>query len=58
VDAKVFDIRGSQTFDEPNAQNDGQKKVDEILDKISRSGYQSLSDEEKKILFEASKRMN
>jgi hypothetical protein len=32
-----------------------QKKVDEILDKISRSGYDSLSSEEKRILFEISK---
>ena len=30
--------------------------IDEILDKISRSGYSSLSAEEKEILFKASKR--
>ena len=28
-----------------------QKRIDEILDKISRSGYESLSREEKEILF-------
>lgn len=28
-----------------------QKKIDEILDKISKYGYESLSIEEKKILF-------
>lgn len=31
-----------------------QKRVDEILEKISRSGYDSLTKEEKKILFDAS----
>jgi membrane associated rhomboid family serine protease len=35
-----------------------QQQIDEILDKISQRGYQSLSDEEKKILFEASKKLN
>ncbi len=35
--------------------NDTQKKIDEILDKISRSGYESLSREEKDILFKSSK---
>jgi len=28
--------------------------VDRILDKISENGYESLSDEEKRILYEAS----
>ena len=31
-----------------------QKKMDEILDKISKSGYESLSKQEKEILFEIS----
>ena len=30
--------------------------LDEILDKLKQSGYQSLSTEEKKALFDASKR--
>jgi membrane associated rhomboid family serine protease len=34
-----------------------QERIDAILDKISRSGYQTLTDEEKAILTEASKRM-
>lgn len=34
-----------------------QQEIDEILDKISRSGYQNLTEREKRILFEASKRM-
>lgn len=33
-----------------------QDEIDRILDKISKSGYQNLTDEEKKTLFEASKR--
>ena len=54
VDAKVFDINEApKTEQELN-----QMKIDEILDKISRGGYQSLTEEEKKILFEASKKLN
>jgi len=34
---------------------DRQKRIDEILDKISRSGYDSLTKEEKEFLFKASK---
>ncbi|WP_299368774.1 rhomboid family intramembrane serine protease [Winogradskyella sp.] len=35
--------------------SDKQKKIDAILDKISKSGYDSLTAKEKKFLFEASK---
>ena len=35
-----------------------QAQIDEILDKISQSGYQSLTEEEKRLLFEASKKLN
>jgi membrane associated rhomboid family serine protease len=34
-----------------------QAEIDRILDKISQSGYQNLTDHEKKILFQASKKM-
>ncbi len=34
-----------------------QTEIDRILDKISSSGYKSLSDREKKILYEVSKKM-
>jgi membrane associated rhomboid family serine protease len=34
---------------------DKQKRIDDILDKISRSGYESLSKEEKDFLFKSSK---
>ncbi len=54
VDAKVFDITEAKKDD----RSDLQKHIDEILDKISQSGYQSLTEEEKKILFEASKKLN
>lgn len=55
AEAKFFDIRTGQKKDvTPTAQ----QRIDEILDKISRSGYQNLTDEEKKILFEASKKLN
>lgn len=36
------------------SKNQNQKKIDEILDKISKSGYESLSKEEKELLFKAS----
>jgi len=39
---------------DPNQFNN-QKKIDTILDKISKSGYESLSKEEKEILFKAGK---
>ena len=54
VDAKVYDI-GDGKETEPR---DPQKKIDEILDKIGRGGYQSLTEDEKKILFDASKKLN
>jgi len=54
-DAQVYDIKD----DAPKAPTAAtQKEIDEILDKISHGGYQSLSDEEKKKLFEASKKLN
>ena len=37
------------------AKKERQERIDAILDKISRSGYESLSKEEKEILFKASK---
>ncbi len=39
----------------PINNRDKQKKVDSILDKISKSGYSSLTDEEKEFLFRESK---
>jgi membrane associated rhomboid family serine protease len=51
-DAKFYDLKNDRT-DEVT-----QQEIDAILDKISQSGYQNLSEKEKKILFEASKKMN
>ncbi|MBI4811263.1 MAG: rhomboid family intramembrane serine protease [Ignavibacteriales bacterium] len=38
--------------------SDTEQRVDDILDKINQYGYQSLTEEEKKILFEARKKLN
>jgi membrane associated rhomboid family serine protease len=51
VDAKVYDIRDGSALTKPAPPVELQKQIDAILDKISRSGYQSLTEEEKKILF-------
>lgn len=40
-----------------NGENITQSQIDEILDKISASGYQSLTDREKHILIELSKKL-
>jgi membrane associated rhomboid family serine protease len=50
--AKFYDIDGKSD------EGVSQEEIDRILDKISQSGYQNLSEREKKILFEASKKMN
>ena len=52
-DAKFYDINERKEEKEIT-----QEDIDVILDKISQSGYQNLTDREKKILFEASKKMN
>jgi hypothetical protein len=52
VDADYKDVSG-------NDKNEvSQEVIDRILDKIGRSGYQNLTEEEKKILFEASKKIH
>jgi membrane associated rhomboid family serine protease len=53
---KVHSNRRPLTDDEYNKQKvQKQQKIDHILDKISRSGYSSLSSEEKEILFNSTK---
>lgn len=52
-DAKFYDINDDKVDREIT-----QAEIDAILDKISQSGYQNLTAKEKKILFEASKKMN
>lgn len=50
-EAEFYDITDSKSAD-----SFSQEDIDRILDKISESGYQKLTEKEKKILFEASKR--
>jgi len=55
-EAKFYDIK---TGKKQNGGNDiTQEDIDAILDKISAGGYQNLTDEEKRILFEASKKLH
>ncbi|MCU0342595.1 MAG: rhomboid family intramembrane serine protease [Ignavibacterium sp.] len=49
-DAKYYDINDKET------DQVSQAEIDKILDKISQSGYQNLTEHEKKILFKASKK--
>lgn len=43
------------TAPKPNPKDKSQQQIDEILDKISKSGYDSLTKEEKEFLFKAGK---
>ncbi len=52
-EAEFYEIKNSQHNDEEKV---NQEVIDRILDKISQSGYQNLTEKEKKILFEASKK--
>jgi membrane associated rhomboid family serine protease len=51
TDAKFYDIHGDDNRVD-------QERIDQILDKISQNGYQSLTEDEKRILFDASKKLN
>ena len=51
-DAEFYEIKENKSSEDQV----NQEVIDEILDKISRSGYQNLTEKEKKILFEASKK--
>jgi hypothetical protein len=55
-DATFYDIRTGKPFEED--QRVTQEVIDAILDKISRGGYQSLTEDEKRILNEASKKIH
>lgn len=56
IDAEFREVARRQNPPEMNF-GDAQERVDEILDKISRSGYQNLTEEEKRILLDASRKM-
>lgn len=53
------DVEEANYYDINRKQDDevSQAEIDAILDKISQSGYQNLTEREKKILFQASKKM-
>ncbi len=51
-EAEFYEINDSRN----SSEKVDQAVIDEILDKISKSGYQNLTEKEKKILFEASKK--
>jgi membrane associated rhomboid family serine protease len=55
---KVEYKRPVSDFDYNSSKAEKQKKMDEILDKISKSGYESLTKQEKAILFDISKKNN
>lgn len=55
-DAKFYDIDTGKPLDRTNAGS--QEVIDSILDKISKGGYQSLTEEEKRVLNEASKHIH
>lgn len=59
-DAQFFDIETGRPVkrDRDRSEPVTQEVIDAILDKISTGGYQSLTDEEKRILNEASKHIN
>lgn len=52
------DVKDAEYYVNKEGDVVSQEKIDEILDKISMDGYKNLSEEEKKILFEASKKIN
>lgn len=57
-DAKYEDIQRDEIKAKQKAEQQmTQEKIDSILDKIAKSGYQNLTDEEKRILFEESKKL-
>jgi membrane associated rhomboid family serine protease len=55
---KKPDDQEAKFYEYENGQREiSQSEIDEILDKISKTGYQNLTEQEKKVLFEASKKM-
>jgi membrane associated rhomboid family serine protease len=55
-EARFYDIKSGKTIDHEDDVT--QEVIDAILDKISTGGYQSLTDEEKRILNEASRKIH
>ncbi|HTO94127.1 MAG TPA: rhomboid family intramembrane serine protease [Bacteroidota bacterium] len=57
-DARFYDIGGPPRKEKRDDQEVTQEVIDAILDKISTGGYQSLTEEEKRILNEASRKIH
>jgi len=55
-DVEFYEIEDERMSSKKEDEID-QEEIDRILDKISKYGYQSLTEEEKRILFEASKKL-
>ena len=53
---KVYSAKEPKDWQFNARKKEEDKKIDQILDKLKRSGYESLTAEEKKSLFDASKR--
>ena len=57
--AQSSDITDADYSDDKGKEDSvSQERIDEILDKISKEGYKNLSEEEKRILFDASKKIH
>ena len=52
----VYKKTPPQSFSKTSSSDEEQKTIDAILDKISKSGYESLSQKEKDFLFQAGKK--
>lgn len=55
TDAQFTEVKSDRKHENNSVSQD---RLDEILDKISASGYDSLTEDEKKVLFNASKKLN
>jgi hypothetical protein len=53
---KVYHSRKETDWDYNYRKNSEQEEIDAILDKLKKSGYSGLTPEEKKKLFDASKK--
>jgi hypothetical protein len=55
---KVTYKRSADDFEYNKIKNDHQEQINKILDKISKGGYDSLTREEKELLFRESQKRN
>lgn len=57
-DVSFAELKKTEKSKSGGTKESDQEKLDEILDKISASGYDSLTDDEKRMLFNASRKLN